>query len=124
MLSLGEFVTRFHLHDRGLDCVRRENGEVAFTFSLFHCDDPHRDDESKDYTLVAVFAEGNVSARDECLFSMTLQHFAEVMEVKFDGGTLALGISWETSAGHDWTGVEITGAPLRVHEKVTPRSDI
>lgn len=120
-LSLGDFVNRFNLYDRGLDSVRRTEGEVEFTFSLFHCDDPQRDDENKEYVLVAVFAERYVSTSDERLFSMTLQQFAEVLEFKFDGRALVLGISWQATAGYDWTSLEISGAPLRAQETVTTR---
>ncbi len=42
--SLNAFVKKYDLYDKGIDSIRIVDDLVEFTFSLFHCDDPERDD--------------------------------------------------------------------------------
>lgn len=120
-LTLAEFVAEYDLDDTSVDELWCEGDLVHFTFALFHCDDPKRDDESKEYTLRVCFKREHVGLSGDSFERLVPQNWGEILAFEFDGAALKLGVLWKAGDTTQWTYVTLSGAPVSAQETVTDR---
>lgn len=87
---------------------------------MFHCDDPARDDETKEYLLTAIFRSGDFRLLKGTLPEAFSDTDGDVLDVGFEEGRLRLGISWRTypATETDWTEIEVAAAVVQVDEEI------
>ena len=121
---IGDFAKAYDLLDRGVDRIDSVDGQVRFVFSLFHCDDPKRNDEGRDYNLHATFAARDVRVVAGSLHQPFEHADGEILQSEAGETSLRLGISWRDYRTQEtsWCELELTGMARNVTELVTKRA--
>ena len=120
--ALGDFIRTYDLYDKGVDAITRdEAGRVRFVFELFHVDDPHRNDEARQYRLTAIFRPEDVALHEGVLWHDERDWLGTVLEFAATADTLRVGIEWRNIANQDysWTSLLLCGGPIQVEEIVS-----
>ena len=119
-MSISEFVERYDLYDRGIEDIIEENNGMRFVFSMFHCDDPERDDEKKEYLLNATFNQSDVSVVTGELRQNFKNTDGEILDFSFNKDVLKIGISWRdySTKQTSWCEIEIRGDATDVREHI------
>lgn len=123
-MALEEFLHAYDLDDKGVDAITRdEEGCVRFVFELFHCDDPARNDEAKEYRLTALFRPQDVDVHDGELRHEEGAWLGTVLDLQASPAAVRIGIEWRSLAGndHSWTGLSLLDGPVWVEETVSDR---
>ena len=122
--ALRDFIRTYDLCDKGVDAITQDDaGRVRFVFELFHCDDPHRSDESMDYRLAATFRLEDVVLHEGVLLHEEGDWLGTILDVQTQDGPLRLGIEWRSlvDQSYSWTSLSLCGGPLQAEEIVTER---
>mgnify|MGYP001274384005 CR=1 FL=1 len=123
---LVDLIHRYDLDDKGVDAITSdEAGRVRIVFDLFHCDDPERDDETKEYRLTAIFRPQDVVVHEGELWHEEGVWLGTVLDLQPSAGamTLRIGIEWRSLArdAYSWTSLSLLDGPLQADETVSPR---
>lgn len=123
-MALEEFLRTYDLDDKGVDAITRaEEGRVRFVFELFHCDDPERNDETKEYRLTALFRSQDVDVHEGELRHEEGEWLGTVLDLQAGPAAARIGIEWRSLARNNyaWTSLSLLGGPVWVEETVTDR---
>jgi hypothetical protein len=118
--SLNDFLGKYDLYDKGVNSIQVSDGFVEISFSMFHCDDPERNDETKEYILNAQFKEESVYVNKGDLVQSDKNVFGEILDLTVDNEKAVLGISWRNfiTKLDSWCEVALTAGPVSVDETV------
>lgn len=122
--SLQDFIASYDLDDKAVDAIAQDgDGRVRFVFELFHCDDPLRSDETRNYRLTATFRAEDVTLHDGVLEHEEGVWLGTILDLQTQDGFLRLGIEWRSlvDSGHSWTSLSLRGGPLEAGEIVGKR---
>lgn len=123
-MALAEFLQTYDLDDKGVNAITRdEEGRVRFVFELFHCDDPARNDEAKEYRLTAIFRAQDVVVHEGELWREERAWLGTVLDLRASPAAARIGIEWRNLANKDysWTSLSLLDGPVWVEEAVTDR---
>lgn len=121
-MTLDEFLRTYDLYDKGVDAITQDDaGRVRFVFGLFHCDDPERNDETKDYRLTAIFQRRDVVVHEGDLQHAEGEWWGTILDLQADRPAVRIGISWCPIPGDDtsWTSLSLLDGPIHVEETVS-----
>lgn len=122
--TLRDFIDTYDLGDKGVDAITQDDaGRVRFVFELFHCDDPHRSDESMNYRLTATFRPEDVVLHEGVLLHEKGDWLGTILDLQTQDGPLRLGIEWRSliDRSYSWTSLSLCGGPLEAEEIVSER---
>lgn len=120
-MALEKFLRTYDLNDNGVNAItRNEKGIVRFAFDLFHCDDSERNDEAKEYSLVASFRPQNVAVHEGELLHEEGEWLGTILDVQASAAAVRIGIEWRNLARNDysWTSLSLLDGPIWVEEIV------
>lgn len=123
-MALEEFLRTYDLDDKGVKSITRdEKGRVRFVFELFHCDDPKRDDEAKEYRLTVIFRSEDVDLHDGALRHEEGGWLGTVLDLQASPAAVRIGIEWRSLASNDysWTSLSLLDGPAWAEEIITER---
>jgi hypothetical protein len=118
--SLAILQDHYTLLDKGVMSISAQGADhVIMIFSLFHCDDPVRNDEGNEYRLTVVFNMTDIRLESGSLFHSPPRYFGEVLLAEDIDGFLRLGIEWTDleSRATTWTSLILAGDPVDLIEE-------
>lgn len=119
-----EFLRIYDLDDKGVEAITiDEEGQVRIVFDLFHCDDPKRSDEAKEYLLTTIFRPQDVDVHDGELQHEEGAWLGTILDLQASPATVRIGIEWRSLAHNDysWTSLSLLDGPVWVEETVSDR---
>ncbi len=123
-VALVDFIRLYDLDDKGVDAITcDEAGRVRFVFELFHCDDPERNDETKEYLLTATFRPQYVVVHEGELWHEEDVWLGTVLDLQPSDAAVRIGIEWCNLVLKDysWTSLSLLDGPVWVEETVSDR---
>lgn len=125
-MALEEFLRVYDLYDKGVDAITQDDaGRVRFVFDLFHCDDPQRDDEAKEYLLTATFRPQDVVVLEGELYHEEGGWLGKVLDLQEAPAPVRMGIEWWSlrlpGIVTSWTSLSLLGGPIQAEETISDR---
>lgn len=125
-MALEEFLRVYDLYDKGVDAITQDDaGQVRFVFDLFHCDDPQRDDEAKEYLLTATFRPQDVVVLEGELYHEEGGWLGKVLDLQEAPAPVRMGIEWWSlrlpGIVTSWTSLSLLGGPIQAEETISDR---
>ena len=120
--SLAEFVAKYDVHDRFVERIEWTPEAVLFTFEMFHCDDPQRNDENTSYFLIVAFPSDSVEVTDGEIPDPVNVMGGEVLKLEQKGQKIVMGVYWRLRLNQKtvWTEFSVSSSPLSIEEVVLP----
>lgn len=125
-MALEEFLRVYDLYDKGVDAITQDDaGRVRFVFDLFHCDDPQRDDEAKEYLLTATFRPQDVVVLEGELYHEEGGWLGKVLDLQEAPAPVRMGIEWWSlrlpGIVTSWTSLALLDGPIQAEETISDR---
>lgn len=124
--SIFDFFGQYDLFDRFVESVDVSESGIKIVLDMYHCDDPERNEDGKDYILSINFPPGAMRQAEDPIPNSKDILGGTILEYKKTNDAIVMGIEWRLrqDMGHAWTKLIFRLPPAAVFEKVRTSGDL